>query len=49
MAYDKEKALEALILRVIRQVLAEQAQAKRRLYVSSPTPSIAAVSNFCSP
>lgn len=33
MAYDKEKALEALILRVIRQVLAEQAQAKRRLYV----------------
>lgn len=33
MAYDKEKALEALILRVIRQVLAEQLQAKRRLYV----------------
>lgn len=33
MAYDKEKALEALILRVIRQVLTEQAQAKRRLYV----------------
>lgn len=33
MAYDKEKALEALILRVIRQVLAEQSQAKRRLYV----------------
>ena len=33
MAYDKEKAVEALILRVIRQVLAEQAQAKRRLYV----------------
>ena len=33
MAYDKEKDLEALILRVIRQVLAEQAQAKRRLYV----------------
>lgn len=33
MAYDKEKTLEALILRVIRQVLAEQAQAKRRLYV----------------
>lgn len=33
MAYDKEKALETLILRVIRQVLAEQSQAKRRLYV----------------
>ena len=33
MAYDKEKALEALILRVIRQVLAEQSQAKRRIYV----------------
>lgn len=33
MAYDKEKALEDLILRVIRQVLAEESQAKRRLYV----------------
>lgn len=33
MAYDKEKALEDLILRVIRQVLEERSQAKRHLYV----------------
>ncbi len=33
MAYDTEKKLEDLILRAIRQVLAEQLPAKRRLYV----------------
>ncbi|MGN0946816.1 MAG: hypothetical protein ACI4N8_10020 [Megasphaera sp.] len=33
MAYDNEKALQDLILRVVRQVLAEQSPAKRRLYV----------------
>ena len=33
MAYDTEKKLEDLILRAVRQVLAEQSQAKRRLYV----------------
>lgn len=33
MAYNTEKKLEALILRAVRQVLAEQLPAKRRLYV----------------
>lgn len=33
MAYDKENDLQDLILRAVRQVLAEQSQAKRHLYV----------------